>query len=183
MLNFGRVLALDFPGDENRWDVFIVFCAEIHVFHISTEIRKFMNFCSGSLPWLVAYQSVVKSSVKKTASPRSRGVFLKNPVSLMTQKLDMFISLLGDFTVAANETWKGQSFYLCQGRSTPYIGDRFVQPLMGNPYVSKSLLQAQAWSHSLPQENNGSLQYTPRKLHGSFCKKTCILPPPCQLIQ
>ena len=94
----------------------------------------------------------------------------------MTQRLDMFISLPGDFTVAANETWKGQSFYLCQGRSTPYIGDRFVQPLMGNPYVCKSLLQAQAWSHSLPQENNGSLQYTPRKLHGSFCKKNMYSP-------
>ena len=95
----------------------------------------------------------------------------------MTQKLDMFISLLGDFTVAANETWKGQSFYLCQGRSTPYIGDRFIQPLIGNPYVYKSL-QAQAWSPSLPQENNGSLQYTPRKLQNDLVRKTCILQPP-----
>ena len=25
MLNFGRVLALDFPGDEKTWDIFIVF--------------------------------------------------------------------------------------------------------------------------------------------------------------
>ena len=43
MLNFGRVLALDFPGDEKTWDIFIVFL------------------------WLVPYQSVVKakSSVKK----------------------------------------------------------------------------------------------------------------------
>lgn len=31
MLNFGRVLALDFPGDEKTWDVFIVFCGSISI--------------------------------------------------------------------------------------------------------------------------------------------------------
>ena len=23
---------------------------------------------------------------------------------------------------------------MCQGRSTPYIGDKLIQPLVGNPY-------------------------------------------------
>ena len=53
---------------------------------------------------------------------------------------------------------------MCQGRSTPYIGDKLIPPLIGNPY--NGYISPYYWvdDHPLLHGNNGSLDPSTYKL-------------------
>ena len=56
------------------------------------------------------------------------------------------------------------TFYMCQGRSTRYIGDKLIPPLVGNPYNWYINPYYLVDDHSLLYGNYGSLAHIDPKL-------------------